>query len=373
LAPDIGVFSVHPWVNGYNLGMPVTRRQLEVDALEALIDAMTQAGLPVTPNQTDGPGATADLVLDGPSGPIPIEIKAASAPVPSRIAAMIREDDAQGRHPGQPSLTVLVADEIPESSRQLLREHGWGYLDRRGRLWLRTADVLVNDTDIDPLPRISVDGPNADPLGGRASQGVALAMLMHPEAEWSVRGLARSAACSVSMAHKVLKQLQGAALVQPDNRPLTPELFWALADVWRPQRHYVSNLPTPGKFQQLPGKADELEKWVISNDVAAASWGAPVVVRSAQLVDFYLPGVDVSRAVRLLGAAEPELAAASVAVAPSPTVLAESFDPASGTTPWRHWRVAHPIVVALDLAQDRSRGREILEEWVPPAEFVRVW
>ena len=33
-----------------------------------------------------------------------------------------------------PDLMFLVADEIPRASRQLLREHGWGYLDRRGRL-----------------------------------------------------------------------------------------------------------------------------------------------------------------------------------------------------------------------------------------------
>jgi hypothetical protein len=30
-------------------------------------------------------------------------------------------------------------------------------------------------------------------------------------------------------------------------------------------------------------------------------------------------------------------------------------------------------VAALDLAQDRSRGQEILADWTPPPEFTRVW
>ena len=34
--------------------------------------------------------------------------------------------------------------------------------------------------------------------------------------------------------------------------------------------------------------------------------------------------------------------------------------------------VADGLIIALDLAQDRARGREILEGW-DPQETVRVW
>jgi hypothetical protein len=34
--------------------------------------------------------------------------------------------------------------------------------------------------------------------------------------------------------------------------------------------------------------------------------------------------------------------------------------------------VANQVVVALDLAQDRARGREVLENW-DPKESTRVW
>jgi hypothetical protein len=36
------------------------------------------------------------------------------------------------------------------------------------------------------------------------------------------------------------------------------------------------------------------------------------------------------------------------------------------------WPVVHPLVVALDLAADRSRGHQILDEWTPE-EALRVW
>ena len=40
---------------------------------------------------------------------------------------------------------------------------------------------------------------------------------------------------------------------------------------------------------------------------------------------------------------------------------------------WARWPVVHPVFVALDLALDPSRGREILDGWSPPEPFRRVW
>jgi hypothetical protein len=37
------------------------------------------------------------------------------------------------------------------------------------------------------------------------------------------------------------------------------------------------------------------------------------------------------------------------------------------------WPLAHPVFVALDLAQDTGRGREILDAWTPPERWARVW
>ena len=352
--------------------MPATQKEMEADAIEALRDAIEQSGLRSHVDRPVSSDNGVDLILDGPHGRITIQVKAASAPVPSRIEAMIRAAEAIPPT-GRAGLMVLVADEIPQDSRRLLREKGWGYLDRRGRLWLQTPDLIVNDTDLKPLPRLRSDGSKSDPLGGRAGQGIALGMLMHPHEALGVRGLARLAQCSASMAHKVIKQLQGVALVRSDTTPLVPELFWALADVWAPERHHVSRAPNPEDLRQLPAEARDIEQWVLSNDVAAASWGAPVVVRLGQREDFYIAGSALARAVRLLQPVTQEVAGASLSAAPSPAVLQESFDATSKVKPLRLWRLAHPVVVALDLAQDHSRGREIIDAWSPPPEFNRVW
>jgi hypothetical protein len=38
------------------------------------------------------------------------------------------------------------------------------------------------------------------------------------------------------------------------------------------------------------------------------------------------------------------------------------------------WPLAQPLFVALDLAQDPDRGRELLDGWTPPTEAgPRVW
>ena len=51
-------------------------------------------------------------------------------------------------------------------------------------------------------------------------------------------------------------------------------------------------------------------------------------------------------------------------VAPVPMVCSRRVD----ATAWanQEWPLAHPLFVALDLAQDPNRGTEILQAWTPP-------
>jgi hypothetical protein len=113
--------------------------------------------------------------------------------------------------------------------------------------------------------------------------------------------------------------------------------------------------------------------WVVAGDVGAAASGARIVVSSGAPPDFYVPSEAVlRRAARRLDRCSYDERAATVAVAPSALVALERFDAASFATPWLHWPVAHPVVIALDLAKDLARGREILEDWTPEG-FRRVW
>ncbi|HEX3795489.1 MAG TPA: hypothetical protein VHV57_13430 [Acidimicrobiales bacterium] len=101
--------------------------------------------------------------------------------------------------------------------------------------------------------------------------------------------------------------------------------------------------------------------------------GRPVIAQSGAPIDFYVPRDVVRRATRVLGPATPDAYGATLTADPFGFIVGRSYDVASRATPWRHGPLAHPVVVALDLAQDRSRGRELLDEWVPPPEFTRVW
>jgi hypothetical protein len=190
-------------------------------------------------------------------------------------------------------------------------------------------------------------------------------MLLTPSHAFGTRELARALAASPSTVHDALGRLRAASLVDRAGLPLVPDLFWALADVWPVERTGAAHLPA-GEGGSAPPLETSL---AVSGDPAAAHWGAPVVVRSGSIPDFYVAAADFARTLRLLGAAGTE-PACTVAPAPVDALVREAQTRRSdgGLAPW-----AHPVVVALDLAQDRSRGHEILAEWTPPSEFTRVW
>ena len=91
--------------------------------------------------------------------------------------------------------------------------------------------------------------------------------------------------------------------------------------------------------------------------------GAPLVVRPDTPPDLYVPDERVLSwlLARSVVAADWPHRTVSVAVAPTPLVC----DPRL-RHPGDEWPLAHPVVVALDLATDRGRGRQVVDEWDPP-------
>ena len=90
------------------------------------------------------------------------------------------------------------------------------------------------------------------------------------------------------------------------------------------------------------------------------------------MLDFFVSDQSiVRRATTLLGAATSATTAqAAVRVAPVPAVVQSRVSPIAG---FIDWPLAHPVFVALDLAQDMGRGREILNGWTPRDRWIRVW
>lgn len=331
----------------------------------------------------DGPADGPDVVVaSGHGSVVSIEVKAvASRAEPGRIATALPgwNEQLRGlRHKvGDDVYGVLVADTIPSATKAILRDHGWGWFDRRGELDLRVPGLIIHTTDLEPDPNRHGRAPAKDPIRGRAGFSVAACLLVEPGATPGVREMARAAKIAPSSASEALADLREASLLTAAGAALVPELFWTLADAWGPRRYLLAAIPPPGQRTRLAFGLDDLAEpgWAVGGTIAAAAWSAPVVVGSAAPPDFYVADEAELRAARreLGDASSADTAGCTLAVAPTRLVVCPRFAANAMTTSWLHWPIVHPLFAALDLAQDRARGVEILEGWTPPAPFTRVW
>ena len=268
-------------------------------------------------------------------------------------------------------LGIVFADRLSERSRELLRDHGWGWLDRRrGQLRIWCPGVRI-DASIEPSA-VDEERPRVRDPFTPAGRQVALWLLLHPDEPASPRGIARELDVSAGQVSNLLTALSTEGLLRRDRTPLVPELFWALAEHWKPKRYALASLPTGDELSS----AGELRAgcWVMGDTRAAAAYGAPLAIAPDYPPDLYVPDQKALSWVLNRSAVAPDYhrRAATVAIAPAPLVTDGRL---RVDDPREPWPLAHPVVVALDLAVDRSRGREALEGWDPPAELdvVRVW
>jgi hypothetical protein len=306
------------------------------------------------------PGTAGSLVVmvDGVTMPVAVLHRADFRPVHAS------ELPALGRH----EAGMVFADRIAERTRETLRERGWGWLDRRrGHLRLWQPGLRI-DAGIAPRVRAEA-GPRARNPFTPAGVTLALWLLVHPDDAASPRGVARELSISPGQVSNLLSAFEAHALLRRDRRPLVPELFWALVEQWQPRRHPLVSWP-PAEGLGAP----ELRsgEWVLTDSAAAVAFGAPIVVGGDHPPDWYLPDDDVLRWVlhRVPTAPEYEQRAATVAVAPTPLVCDARLHVTQGGFDY-----AHPVVVALDLATDRARGREAVSQWDPDPSLgvTRVW
>jgi DNA-binding transcriptional ArsR family regulator len=359
--------------SGYSVLMAPTG----LEAAEIFTEVVEGLGLSVVgDNNLDRPDM---VLLDIDGRYMLVELKRTSMPTPLQVSDLAADEGPRAR---PDVLHVLVADRIPEASREELRRHGWGWLDLRGHLHLAGHGVLV---DID-VPPVKARAERIDAFSGSAGLEVACALLLEPGVEYGVRGLARSLDRSPSTVSEVLSALRGQGLVSTDGSPVLPDLFWETADAWRPREVPLAELPRPGEGSvttALRLGLDDVETqpgWALTGTLAAAIYGAPVAARSDYPPDFYVPeSATLRRATRLLGmAVDADHRRATVRVAPVPAVCERRVDPvAPSAKAWaftnEHWPLANPLFVALDLARDPGRGREILDNWQPPRPWRRVW
>jgi len=342
--------------------------------VEELLDATAAVGL-----RTELPSADSevDLILINPvgGGRILVEVKRMELASADRIESRIRQWDTTSDHSAD--IRVVVANRITQQARQLLEAAKWGWLDLRGHLHL-AAEGLYIDANV---PRLREPSGPTQPSAGRVGQEVAALLLLEPTQPAAVREIARTLGRSASTVSQALASMRHASLIDDRRRPVVPDLFWELADHWKPNTVDLQSSPSPTTNRAV-GSVDEALRlgltdveatsgWALTDTLAAAAYGAPVGARLDHPPDFYVPDqTTMRRALQLLGSAPShESRAATIRIAPFPLVCARRID-----WPDETWPLTRPLFVALDLAADPGRGREILAGWSPPSEAgPRVW
>ncbi|CAN5817368.1 hypothetical protein BH23ACT2_BH23ACT2_04160 [soil metagenome] len=328
-----------------------TEPELTGSAFEAVSRALAHLGLHAAQAPKDGTG---DLVLgvtiDDRKLWIPLNVKAYGTG--AHVSEII------DRHCGDDRSRMLVADKITIDARDRLNEAGWSWLDRRGRLHLTGSGVRI-DADVPPNPRSTRAPTRRNPITGPGGLAVAYWLCDHPGNAVSPTGLMSVLGFAPSTISTANRRLVDAGLVGDDGAGLFPELFWELAAVWQPDRVWLAAEPPPPQ----PSPDPAAHRWVRVGTAAAAALGAPVVSPDDGPVELYVSGpVELDIARRRYHAATPGWGAASVAVAPVRAVTAPPEE-GSAVPVVGGWPTASLLAIALDLAQDRARGRQILDEW----------
>jgi hypothetical protein len=228
-------------------------------------------------------------------------------------------------------------------------------------------------------PNEQVTRVTKEPLAGAVGLELASLLLMHPSRGYGVRAAAAELTRAPSSVSQELGRLRHAGLVDGEHRPLSPDLFWALSRLWRPETVDVATLPGPGSGpinDALRLRLDSPEHqpgWALGDTLAAIAYGAPINASGSYPPDLYVPDRGtLRRAIQLLGTAPTRLErAATLRVAPVPLVTNRRIDWSKRSN--TEWPLVHPVFVALDLSRDPDRGTEALAAWDPPGGWQRVW
>lgn len=276
---------------------------------------------------------------------------------------------------------VVVADQISADAKEYLASiSGWSWLDRRSELRLRHGSAEL-EIRLSPTPEntqpggVTLAAPASDgPIRGRAGISYAAALLLQDTAgQPSIRSVARRVGMAASSVSDAAGLLRAAGLILPSGEPELPDLFWTLAAVWRPLRaNPVATVPEAEAFARQSPNLDDLlaEGWAQGGDQAALAWGAPMFALGTRPWIWAPDQITARRAERILGTATWDDHAAVIVVPPTPLACMDRQHAPSGSLAWP---TLHPLYLALDLAQDRARGHEILEGWTPAVPTPRPW
>ena len=339
---------------------------MEQDAVAALSEALHRIGVVTIVLATEQPAdeTRPDAVVEAAGQRFDVEVKSVvTAAHGALLAATVSRDEP----------LIVVADRIAADAKRSLREAGVNFFDRRGELRIVSPPLFVDTLVESALP---MAGGRSGSLDSQVAKEVAIACLLTPDRPHGVRQIARYIGRAPSAASSAMAGLRDDGLLTSAGEAMVPDLFHALLTVWQRRAVLLATLPDAAREARRLGLGiDEPEDstgWALTDTRAAASWGIPIVAAGDYPPDFYVPSESALRAAHsYLGeATNPASRACTVAVAPVRLTCLRRVDHSRLTG--EQWPVANHIIVALDIAQDRARGLEALEQWKPEG-IVRAW
>ena len=346
-----------------------TSAEVEREALDSLITALGGLGVSadVASTETLIADASPDAVVDVAGHRLEIEVKSVvTAAHGERIAQTV----------GHRPLLVVVADRIASDAKQAFRKAGINYFDRRGELRIVEPPVVIDtvvESETASSPRLSGS------LNSEVAKEVAIACLLTPDQPHGVRETARYVNRAPSAVSAAMAGLRDVGLLTSSGEAIVPDLFLELMGEWRRRAVPLATVPDAGTRNEVRVKArpstqsEDAMGWALTDTLAAASWGnAHRGTRrpSCRLLRAYRVGYFALHG-RFSGMhPTPRSAPAPSPWAPVRLACLRRVDHSSTTG--ESWPVANHVVVALDIAQDRARGLEILEQWEPKG-IVRAW
>ncbi|MFZ4517511.1 MAG: hypothetical protein ACOYOP_03935 [Microthrixaceae bacterium] len=308
------------------------------ELLDDLAGALATLDVPI---RVDGDSLVVDGTRCSPT------LVARAHPTPADLGQLVH--DHRGHLPA-----VVLADRISDAGRAVLRDAGWGWYDRRGhlRLWARGIRIEA------PLPgdgRSSSARRRPSNLWTPLGLEVALSALVDPTEPVTARRVARKIGRSVGATHELLVRFGEEGLIgRTSHRPLLPDLFWETAAHW-PDGGWIA-LAEP--LEEV-GRTAGAEHVVRVDERAATLGGARIAAAGDLTARAYVTSDGALRRARRL--ADPDRPTRSwVRSSPVQWLPDHPDHPSDEEHPWR---VAAPMVCALRLAADPSRGREIVEAW----------
>lgn len=301
--------------------------------IDELVDAVAVLGL-------ESELSASGLVVDGV--PLDLDVIERAHPHPAILADIVAKS---------PRPALLIADRISEAGRQVLRDGGWSWLDRRGhmRIW-------VPGLRVDAPIGLATDTRRAGSKSPWTPVGLELALyaLLNPDQPITARAAANEIGRSAGGTQEILGRFTEHGLIGPSSRmAVLPELFWETSAHW-PDRDW---LPVELAVNQLVEVAGG-DPPIRAGERAATLGGAMIPAAGDMPARCYVNKAQFRRLNQYR--CEPDVARCFVRVAPIDWLPENEEFAADNDHPWR---IAHPMVCALRLARDSSRGRELVEAW----------